>query len=282
MGLALLSLALWITCRDRPPLLRAAVGSVAAMVLFLAHIIPLIVYAAAVAGYELQAAVALRRRPGAALRRLCVGATQFLIPAGIFLRDTPTAGLAGESVVFRTEDKIASLLATPTSGSGDLDPYLLAAALFVAALAILAIRVRFATRFGAAFACVLTAFAVMPCGLGPVENLDIRMPLAIFLIAIAATDVTLKRVRLGALVSCTMVAILIVRTASVSAQTALFSEHLDAYRFRRPASSSSAGGASASAAVSRSASRTSAPSDRWWNDRRLRRVRPSFPQGPDS
>ena len=54
VGLALLFLAFWIAYRDRSALLRTAAGSVAAMLLFLAHIIPFIVYAAAVAGYELR------------------------------------------------------------------------------------------------------------------------------------------------------------------------------------------------------------------------------------
>jgi hypothetical protein len=230
VGLALLSLALWIGCRDRSPLLRAAVGSVAAMLLFLTHIIPLLLYAAGVVGYELQVAIGLRRRPGTALRGVSVSAVQFLLPAGIFLWDTPTAELAGESAIFWTEGKIASLLATPTSGSGDLDPYLMAAAFVIAALAVVAIRVRFAARFAGAFACILAVFALMPWGLGPVVNLDIRMPLAILLIAIAATDVILKRARLGTFLACAMIAVLIGRMATVSAQTAIYSKHLDAYR----------------------------------------------------
>jgi hypothetical protein len=230
VGLALLFLGLWIACSERRPLLRAAVGSVAALVLFLSHIIPFIIYAAAVAGYELQGAFALRRQPGAALGRLSVGAAQFLLPAWLFLRATPTVGFADEPAVFLTQDKIASLLAMPTSGAADLDVWLLAAGVVVAGLAVLAIRVRFAARFGAAFACVLAAFAIMPWGLGPVVDLDTRMPLPIFLIAIAATDVTLKRRRLAALLACAVVAILIARTVGVSAQTAQFSEHLDAYR----------------------------------------------------
>ena len=50
----LLSLAAWLSLRDRSPLLRLAVGSLAAVLLFLAHIVPLMVYAAAIAGYEVQ------------------------------------------------------------------------------------------------------------------------------------------------------------------------------------------------------------------------------------
>ena len=63
--------------------------------------------------------------------------------------------------MFSTAGKIASLLVTATSGSADLDPYLLVLGLVIAGLSFWVIRVRFAARFGAAFACVVAVFAIM-------------------------------------------------------------------------------------------------------------------------
>ncbi|MGZ9035004.1 MAG: hypothetical protein ACXW25_11445 [Rhodospirillales bacterium] len=235
VGLALLSLALWIRLRDRPAPLRIVAGSVAAILLFLAHIVPLVVYAAAVGGYELQRAVGLRRRPLAALGALCAGAAQFLAPAVLFLSQTPTAGLADEAVAYRLEVKIGSLLATPTSGAAGIDVAVLLAMAAVALLVPLAGKVRFASTFAAAFACVLLAFALMPWGVGPAVNLDVRMPLSIMLLAMAATDVTVRRGRLGRMLACAVAAMVLVRTVSVGSQAAAFSDRLDAYRdaFRR-------------------------------------------------
>ncbi len=215
VGLTLLALALWIRLRDRPAAVRVAAGSIAAMLLFFAHIVPLIVYAAAVAGYELQAAAGLRRRPMTALGRLSVGAAQFLLPGGLFLGKTLTVGLAREAPAFDLEGKLGSLVATATSGASGLDIYTLAAVAICLLLAPFAFHLRFAKQFSAAMLLVLLAFAVMPWGMGPVVNLDIRMPLAIFLIAIASVDVTLKRPRLGAALTCILAATLLARVAGV-------------------------------------------------------------------
>lgn len=230
VGLTLLALALWIRLRDRPAAVRVAAGSIAAMLLFFAHIVPLIVYAAAVAGYELQAAAGLRHRPMTALGRLSVGAAQFLLPGALFLGKTLTVGLAREAPAFDLEGKLGSLLATATSGAAGLDIYTLAAVAIGLLLAPFAFHLRFAKQIGAAMLLVLFAFAVMPWGMGPVVNLDIRMPLAIFLIAIAAIDVTLKRPRLGGALTCILAATVLARVVGVSIEAAQFPARLDAYR----------------------------------------------------
>lgn len=230
VGLALLSLALWVRLGERPALMRLAAGSVAATLLFFAHIVPLMVYAAAVAGYELQAAGKVRHQPMAALARLAVGAAQFLLPAALFLRNTSTADLAHEALAFDLVGKIASLPATATAGAVGLDVFAMVAVGACLLLAPLALRVRFAASFVAAFLFVLAAFAVMPWGMGPVVNLDTRMPLAILFIAIAATDVTFARPRLALVLSCVLAVTVLVRVAGVGIQTARFSGLLGAYR----------------------------------------------------
>lgn len=232
VGLTLLSLALWISLRDRPLLLRLAAGSIAAVALFLAHIVPLIVYAAAIAGYELQRAIGHRQRPMAAFAGLFVGATQFAVPAILFLRQTPTAGLAGEAIAYRPDAKLGGILATPTAGVEGIDIAVLMAIGAVALLAPFACRIRFAAPFAGAFACILLAFALMPWAIGPAVNLDVRMPLAVMLIAIAATDVKMKpgRAGLGAGLVATVAAVLLARTLSVGAQAASFAPRFDAYR----------------------------------------------------
>jgi hypothetical protein len=232
VGLTLLSLSLWVSLRDGPLLLRLALGSVAAVLLFLAHIVPLIVYAAAIAGYDLQRAVGLRHRPRAALVALGAGALQFVLPAILFFRQTATAGLAGEAIAYRPEMKIASLIATPTSGIEGLDTAVLVAMAAVALLAPFAFKIRFSAQFRAALACVLLAFVLMPWGIGPAVNLDVRMPLALMLIAIAATDVGMKpgRTVFAASLFGIVALVLLARTIGVGAQAASFADLLAQYR----------------------------------------------------
>jgi hypothetical protein len=232
VGLTLLALAAWVSLRDHSPLLRLAVGSLAAVLLFLAHIVPLIVYAAAIAGYELQRAAGLRHRPRAALAGLGAGALQFALPAMLFFRQTPTAGLAGEGIAYRPEMKIASLVATPTAGIEGLDVAGLIALAGLALLAPLAVRVRLAPASRGALACVLLAFVLMPWGMGPAVNLDVRMPLALMLIAVAATDVEVKpgRAVLGASLFAVVALVVVARTLAVGAQAASFSTLFAQYR----------------------------------------------------
>lgn len=232
VGLTLLSLALWISLRGRPLLLRLAAGSIAALALFLAHIVPLIVYGAAITGYELQRAIGDRRRPLAAFGGLVAGAAQFALPAVLFLGQTPTAGLASEAIAYRPDVKLGGILATPTAGVEGADIAVLAAIGAAALLAPFACRIRFATGFAGAFASILLAFALMPWAIGPAVNLDVRMPLAVMLIAIAATDVKMKpgRAGLGAGLAAIVAAVLLARTLSVGAQAASFAPRFDAYR----------------------------------------------------
>jgi hypothetical protein len=232
VGLTLLSLAAWISLRDRSPLLRLAAGSLAAFLLFLAHIVPLIVYAAAVVGYEVQRAAGLRHRPQAALAGLGAGALQFAVPAILFFRQTPTAGLAGEAVAYRPEMKIGSLVATLTSGIEGLDVAVLIALGAGALLAGFAFKIRFAAAFRSAFACVLLAFALMPWGMGPAVNLDVRMPLAFMLIAAAATNVEMKpgRAVLGTSLFAVVALVLVARAIGVAAQASSFSGLFAHYR----------------------------------------------------
>jgi hypothetical protein len=92
VGLFLWALAAWIYLRERSPLLRLAVFSVLSTGLFFAHLYALGFYAIAVAGYELAEAV---RRPGGMrelMRQSPAALGQFLIPAYLFLFQSPTAG----------------------------------------------------------------------------------------------------------------------------------------------------------------------------------------------
>jgi hypothetical protein len=232
VGLTMLSLALWVSLRDGSPLLRLALGSLAAVLLFLSHIVPLIVYAAAIGGFELQRAAGLRHRPRAALAALGTGALQFVLPAILFFRQTATAGLAGEAIAYRPEMKIASLIATPTSGIERLDTVVLVGLAFMALLAPFAFKIRFAAPFRAALACVLLAFVLMPWGIGPAVNLDVRMPLALMLIGVAATDVGVKpgRTALAASLFGIVGLVLLARTIGVGAQAASFADLFAQYR----------------------------------------------------
>lgn len=229
VGLALLSLALWLFLEHRPPPLRLAAGSIAAVLLFLSHIVPFIIYAVAVAGFELQWAASTRRPVEVVIGRLSIGAAQFLAPTLLFLH-TPTAELASKSVAYWPEAKLASLLTTMTSGSSILDMWLIAGLGVVLALAVGSIRVKFAQRFGLAMVFALIAFVVMPWGLGPAVWLDARMPLALAFLAVAATDVNVRREKGRLPLVAAMAIIFVARVASTTFQTSQFSDVWHAYQ----------------------------------------------------
>ena len=72
----------------------------------------------------------------------------------------------------------------------------------------------------------------MPWGIGPAVNLDVRMPLALMLIGIAATDVGMKpgRTVLAASLFGIVALVLLARTVGVAAQAASFADLLAQYR----------------------------------------------------
>lgn len=235
VGLLLLASALWLRLEGRPWPLRLAVGAVCALALFFSHIVVVVLFAAVVGGYELQAA-GIRLR---AARNLLLAGLAF-VPAGIlFLAGSPTGTPEiGRVPVYSIPEKLAALPAMLTSGVPAADAVALALLLPLVALAAVALRISFARRFALALAAAAFVFCLLPNQVFslrpgqalPASFLDTRVPFALFLLAVAATDAVPRRRHLAAALVAAIVGLIALRDVAVTWQWASFERQVAAYR----------------------------------------------------
>ncbi len=228
VGVMLVALALWLRSAQRPWPLRLLLGAGLATTLFFCHLVVLALYAACIAGFELD--LALReRRLGAAAGRLLVGAASFAVPAILYLLASPTREVARGRITFDGVQKLLSLLVTLTSGVRSADLL----TLLVLGLACLLGAVAFHLRLprGPAFALLLMAvvFAAAPDEVVPAAYIDSRIPIAIFFVAIAAVDIRPRRLVMARLVGTLLATLFLVRVALVTRQWAGFEGMVRAY-----------------------------------------------------
>jgi len=187
LGVAICGIALWLALDDRPPW-RAVAGTIVALVCFFSHVAALGIYALAIAGIELapvwQALRARRYRNLAT--RLAVAGVQFLAPAILFLFCQPISpgGPISFTQIWRKLDLLFSVFDTYNR------PFDVACfALFVLLLGGMAWRRRLtlAKPLAPALAILVAAYLLLPSQMFSGSGVDRRLPVAIFLLLIAAT-----------------------------------------------------------------------------------------------
>jgi hypothetical protein len=234
IGLLLLATALWLRLAHRPWPLRLMAGVACALVLFFAHIVVLALFAAVVGGYELQAAASRLRAAGGrlqAVRDLLLAGLVFVPAAGLFLMRSPTGSLAATGgPIYNIPGKLAAFPAALTSGVLAVDAVTLALLLPLALLAVVALRLSLARRFALALVAAVLVFCLLPSGVPPTGFLDTRVPFALLLLAIAATDAVPRRPRLAALLAAVIAGLVVLRDTAVTWQWASFEPHVQAYR----------------------------------------------------
>src|SRR3954447_1062878 len=101
LGLLLFAVGLHIRIRNRNATVRLVIGSLAALVLFLAHIVAFVLYAIVIAGLELQAGwSAIRTAPPAAVERLLISGSPFLLILPLFYGLSPPSDAMGDAIRF--------------------------------------------------------------------------------------------------------------------------------------------------------------------------------------
>ncbi len=188
LGIALCAIALWLALEEAPRWRRIVASSLVALACFLSHISALGVYALALAGMEL--ATALRRLRARDMRGLAAQAAtfgvQFIVPTILFLFCQPASphGVLSFTAPWRKPDLLFSVF---DNYNRPFD--VVCFALFVALFGVLAWRgrLRLDPRLGLGIVMVLAAYLLLPSQMLSGSGVDRRLPLALFLLLIAAT-----------------------------------------------------------------------------------------------
>lgn len=222
VGMMLWSVAAWLALARGWVGWRLAAGCVAAVVLLFCHLSAFGVFAVVVGGLAL-GEVGERWREA---RRLDVGplvvaAVPVVVAVGVFAAISPTAGDAGAPLAYHPWIGWKPLVAyRGVLGSIPwLDAVTIGPVVVVVAGLALGRRVGLAREMVVPLGLMAASFVVMPYGLFGSLYGDARLPIAILLLAIAATDVRAGAVRgLGVAVVAVLVGLLWVRGGVIAAQ----------------------------------------------------------------
>jgi hypothetical protein len=218
LGVALCGIALWLALEERRgPRVLASI--VVALACFFSHIAAFGVYAVAIAGVELVPVLGLlrSRRFGDIVGRIAAAAAQFVLPAIILWRFEPASPdqPIGYGAIWRKADLLFSVF-DDYSRPFDVVCFVL----FVGLLGALAWkrRLEIAPRLGTALALLLVVYLLSPTRIFTGYGADHRLPIALFLMFVAATSPVppLSR-RAALLVGVAVAAIFAARMAVVEA-----------------------------------------------------------------
>jgi hypothetical protein len=216
LGLAICGLALWLSLDDKPAW-RAGASAFVALACFLSHIAAFGVYTLAVAGIELLPMLRFWRTANyrGLTARLAIDAVPFVLPAILFLFFQPSG--AGGPINYGNFARKADLLFSVFDNY--IRPFDIACfALFVALFAVLAWwrRLWVAPRLTVALAILFAAYLLLPSQMMTGSGVDRRIPVALFLLLIAASAPNLPR-RAARLVGIGVAAVFIARMAVIEA-----------------------------------------------------------------
>jgi hypothetical protein len=216
LGVALCGLAIWLSLDDRP-VWRVIASSLVALATFFSHIEAFGIYALAIAGIELPKVLSLPRAHfyRDAAERIALAGVQFVVPAVLFLFCQPPSegGPISYGNVFRKADLLFSVFDN-YSRPFDIAFF----ALLVALLGVLAWRRRLdiAPRLGVTLAVLVAAYLLLPSQMMTGSGVDRRLPVALFLMLIAASAPALPR-RAVIVVGAAIATVFLVRMAVIEA-----------------------------------------------------------------
>ncbi|MDH3229153.1 MAG: hypothetical protein OEN55_05100 [Alphaproteobacteria bacterium] len=206
-GLSLMVYAGWIATRDWAPVGRAVCFAGAAMVIFLGHLFAFATYALLIGLDLLQHLLRNRGRPvRVVMVTLVVGGSQFLLP-GVLMVAAVLAGSGGYAEYGTVAGKLRVLL-TPFYSVGAPADYLLAIfTVGVVAWAAATRRLTVVPEMRAALFLFIVVGVAMPVWLMRTWGVDMRMPMVVAFVAIAATRLRINSGRAGAVLVGILVAL---------------------------------------------------------------------------
>jgi hypothetical protein len=187
LGVALCGVALWLALAQASAGRRIAVSSVVALAVYLSHISAFAVYALLLAGIEAGPALALIRRRVARplLTRLAIAGAQFVLPAGLILLGWGQGAAGSIAFNYRRKPDLLFSIFDNYDRSFDVACFVL----FIGLLLVLGFRrqLGLAPAMRGSLALVTGFYLVLPSQMMSGSGADHRLPVAIFLVLLAAT-----------------------------------------------------------------------------------------------
>jgi hypothetical protein len=217
LGVAICGVALWLALEQRGwP--RLATSMPVALACFFSHIAAFGVYGLAIVGVELPQTLRLlrARRYGETARRIAGAAAQFVIPAVILFGFQPASTGAPISYEFWRKADLLFSVFDNYSRPFDITCFVL----FLGLIGGLAWRRRLMIepRLGTALAIALAAYILLPSQMLSGSGVDRRLPIAMFVLLIAATAPIVPLPRRTALaIRVAVVAVLVTRMTVIEA-----------------------------------------------------------------
>ena len=212
IGVALGGTALWLALERRRWWLRMPLSSLVAFACFLSHIAAFGFYALVILGVEALPAVAeLRARQWRALsHRFAIAAPQFVAPAVLFLavRHDAPSGTVSYAGLWRKADLLFSVF-----DNYDRAFDLACFAMFLALIGglVWARRLGMAPRLATSAGIVFAAYLLLPSQMYGGSGADHRLPIAFFLLLIAASAPRFASRRIAAAVGMVAASTLVIR-----------------------------------------------------------------------
>ena len=182
-GLAMVAFAVWIALQDRHWAVRAAVGCLFALAVYLAHLLAFGLYAVMVAGYEFGQVWRLRKPIVAAVRDLAIGGVPFL-PALVLMSMNSSAGRIVYGNPLRKFDLLFSVF---DDYSRPFDVACFAIAVLAVGFVFWRRWVRLAPELVLPLLGLLAVYLAMPSQLFTAAGVERRIPLMIFLVLIGGS-----------------------------------------------------------------------------------------------
>jgi hypothetical protein len=212
LGVAFGGIALWLTLERRHWWLRVFSSLLVSLACFFSHLAALGFYALAIIGVELLPAGAeLRDRQWPALgRRIAIGVVQFVAPAALWLglrRDAPSSTISYAGF-WRKADLLFSVF---DNYNRAFDVFCFALFLALIGWLVWTRRLGLAPRLAVAAGIVLAAYLVLPSQIHGGSGADHRLPMAFFLLLVAASAPNFPSPRIAAAVGGTAALVLLLR-----------------------------------------------------------------------
>jgi hypothetical protein len=190
LGLALLpwALAAWMLLERRSRPAQVGIGTVFAVLIFLAHLVAFGLYAVAIAVMELRRAWHRRSEgPAACIGRLAGSAAQFAPPLALYAAFSPSRALPVQFLFdYSAWGKLSPFTRVLSSGNPGADLATLGIALTAVALGLAAGRITLERRLALVAAAFLLLVLVLPYSALQSYFVDSRIAIAVFLVAAAA------------------------------------------------------------------------------------------------
>jgi hypothetical protein len=218
LGVALCGVALWLALERRSGWLRLCAAVPVALLCFFSHIAAFGLYALMIAGVEARPALAdWHARQWRALgRRIAVFAGQFVVPAAIVLWSWQ-AGSAGGISYAAWWRKVDLLFSVFDNYSRPFDVACFALLLILLGGLAWRQRLHLAPRLVPAIALVFAAYLLLPSQLLSGAGADHRIPVALFVLLVAAATPRFPSRRAALLIGGAAAVVLVARVAVIEA-----------------------------------------------------------------